>query len=168
MPATDLAEHAGLHIDNGITVDGNFRTSDPFIYAAGDCCSFPYKGRRVRLESWKAAQDQGSVVAGAMLGESVVAGNVPYFWSDQYDLTLQAAGLFDLHSQIVERAVDGDGSLVFQCQDGALSAAAAVGVGQSMTKDFKVLEKLIEKAAPINAAVLSDPTQNLKRLLRSA
>ena len=97
-PVTGLAEEAGLAIENGIAVDRCLRTSDPDIYAAGDCCSFPldiYGGRRVRLESWRNAQDQGTLAAKNMLGADEPISAVPWFWSDQHDLTLQIAGLAD-------------------------------------------------------------------------
>ncbi|MEM6906775.1 MAG: FAD-dependent oxidoreductase, partial [Pseudomonadota bacterium] len=92
-PETALAEAAGLEIENGIKVDDHSRSSDPLIFAAGDCASFPYRGTRIRLESVPNAIDQGENVAANMLGaeESYVAR--PWFWSDQYDLKLQIAGL---------------------------------------------------------------------------
>ncbi len=96
VPAIRLAEASGLAIDNGIACDGRLATSDPGIFAAGDCCSFPhplYGDRRIRLEAWRAAQDQAQVAAANMLGGSRVYDAVPWFWSDQYDLTLQIAGL---------------------------------------------------------------------------
>jgi 3-phenylpropionate/trans-cinnamate dioxygenase ferredoxin reductase component len=96
MPETRLAEAAGLRIDNGIAVDGRLKTDDPFVYAAGDCASFPYPlfdGRRLRLEAWRNAQDQGAFVARNMLDGFGEYDAVPWFWSDQYDFALQVAGL---------------------------------------------------------------------------
>ena len=85
-PKSALAEAAGLEVANGIVVDSDFRTSDPNIFAAGDCSNFEWRGARVRLESWKAAQDQGVHAAAAMLGIKERYTKVPWFWSDQYDL----------------------------------------------------------------------------------
>ena len=94
-PVCDLAEQAGLTINNGIEADHTCRTSDPNIYAAGDCASFfsdRYQ-RHIRLESVQNAIDQGKHAAGAMLGSEEVYDPVPWFWSDQYDIKLQIAGL---------------------------------------------------------------------------
>ncbi|WP_421726111.1 NAD(P)/FAD-dependent oxidoreductase [Bauldia sp.] len=94
-PVTDLAEAAGLAIDNGISVDAFGRTSAARIYAAGDCTAFPaarYR-RTIRLESVQNAIDQAKAVAGTMLGETEPYDPVPWFWSDQYDAKLQIAGL---------------------------------------------------------------------------
>ncbi|MGH6821647.1 MAG: NAD(P)/FAD-dependent oxidoreductase, partial [Methylocella sp.] len=86
-PATSLAEQAGLAMDNGIACDDHMRTSDPHVYAAGDCCSFPHPvvgGRRMRLEAWRSAQDQAAVATQNMAGGDKRFEAVPWFWSDQY------------------------------------------------------------------------------------
>ncbi|MCL4154187.1 UNVERIFIED_CONTAM: hypothetical protein GTU68_045759, partial [Idotea baltica] len=92
-PSTRLAEMAGLTIDNGIAVDELGRTSDPSIWAAGDCASFPHAGGRIRLESVPNAIDQAECVAENMLGAATPYVPKPWFWSDQYDVKLQIAGL---------------------------------------------------------------------------
>eukprot|EP01037_Dinobryon_pediforme_P029562 gene29562-33252_t len=105
-PDTRLAAAAGLALDSGIAVDGRLQTSDPDIFATGDCCSFPsrlYGGRRIRLEAWRNAQDQGAFVAGSMLGGDALYTAVPWFWSDQYDMHLQIAGLADGATSRIER-----------------------------------------------------------------
>jgi 3-phenylpropionate/trans-cinnamate dioxygenase ferredoxin reductase component len=92
VPNTELAAAAGLTVDNGIAVDIHLRTSDPNIYAAGDCCSFPhllYGGVRVRIEAWRNALDHAETAARNLLGEDAVYERVPWFWSDQYELGLQ-------------------------------------------------------------------------------
>lgn len=96
VPDAALAEAAGLTLDNGIAVDEDARTSDPNIYAAGDCASRPlvhYGGRRGRLESVHNALEQAKLAAAAIMGAPRPAVDVPWFWSDQYDLKLQIAGL---------------------------------------------------------------------------
>lgn len=169
LPNTDLAEAAGLVIENGIVVDSDFRTSDPHIFAAGDCCNFEWRGERVRLESWKAAQDQGDHVASAMLGVSETYSKVPWFWSDQYDLSLQVAGIFDQSRPILRRASEDETTIIFQIDAaGRLQAAAGIGPGNSVAKDIRILEKLIERGASVDPQVLADPSQNLKRLLKAA
>jgi 3-phenylpropionate/trans-cinnamate dioxygenase ferredoxin reductase subunit len=92
-PDTGLAEAAGLDVQDGIVVDAGGRTSDPAIFAAGDCTRFPYRGGMVRLESVPNAIDQGEAAAEAMLGQGAGYLARPWFWSDQYDVKLQIAGL---------------------------------------------------------------------------
>ncbi len=168
-PNVELAAEAGLDVANGIVVDGNFRSSAPDVFAAGDCCSFPFQGRRIRLESWKAAQDQGDHAAAAMLGNGATYAKLPWFWSDQYDLTLQVAGLFDPLRAIHSRPAGVDGRIVFQIDDqGQLAATAGAGPRQDIAKDMKILEKLIEKGAAFEPALISDPSTHLKSLLKAA
>ena len=102
-PDTALAADAGLEIDNGIAVDGLCRSSDPAIWAAGDCASFPRAGGRVRLESVQNAIDQAEHAAAAMLGSTEPYVPSPWFWSDQYDCKLQIAGLHAGHDRTVLR-----------------------------------------------------------------
>lgn len=168
-PNTEMAEAAELRVENGIVVDGSFRTSASNIFAAGDCCNFPWHGKSVRLESWKAAQDHGAHAAVAMLGETNDYGKVPWFWSDQYDLSMQVAGLFDPARQTIQRRTPGEIRLVFQLDEaGRLSAAAGIGPGNSVAKDIRVFEKLIERGTFLETTVLADPAVNLKSLLRAA
>ena len=169
VPETTLAEEAGLAIDNGIAVDASFRTSDREIFAAGDCCSFPiphYGGRRIRLESWRNAQDQGPAAARAMLGSSEPYSALPWFWSDQYDDTLQIAGLPDEGRTTVTRHV-GDASFFFHlAEDGRLVAASAYGPNSSIARDIKVAEMLIAARASPSPADLASPDVKLKGLLK--
>ncbi|MBP7002446.1 FAD-dependent oxidoreductase [Amaricoccus sp.] len=92
-PDVELAAAAGLAVENGVAVDAEGRTSDPAIFAAGDCASFPHEGRRIRLESVPHAIEQAEAVASAMLDQPVPYAAKPWFWSDQYDVKLQIAGL---------------------------------------------------------------------------
>jgi 3-phenylpropionate/trans-cinnamate dioxygenase ferredoxin reductase component len=104
VPNSELAGEAGLRIDNGIVVDASGRTSDESIYAAGDVASQPDAvGRCIRQESWSNAQNQAIAAAKAMLGADVSYRDVPYFWSDQYDLKLQILGSFGSFSNVVCR-----------------------------------------------------------------
>lgn len=104
LPNDDLARAAGLTCDDGICVDAACRTSDPVIFAAGDCTRHPNAlcGRMLRLESVQNAVDQASVAAVNMAGGQAIYSRVPWFWSQQYDLKMQSAGLSDGHDRIVE------------------------------------------------------------------
>ncbi|PRH84332.1 ferredoxin reductase [Labrys okinawensis] len=168
-PSTALAEAAGLAIDNGIAVDSRLRTSDEAVFAAGDCCSFPlpvYGGRRVRLESWRNAQEQGAHAARAMLGENTAFDAIPWFWSDQYDLSLQVAGLVDEGRRTIRRdGADGSFILCHLADDGRLVAASGIGPGNAIAKDIRLCEMLIAKRAHPNRDRLGDPNTRLKSLL---
>jgi 3-phenylpropionate/trans-cinnamate dioxygenase ferredoxin reductase subunit len=169
-PDTRLAEAAGLSVDDGIAVDATLRTSDPHIYAAGDCCSFPHAlfgGARVRLEAWRNAQAQGSHAAENMLGADREYQAVPWFWSDQYDLSLQIAGLPARGASIVERKPGPESLLLFHLtQDGRLVGASGIGPGNSIARDIKLSEMLIAKGARPPAAALADSSVALKSLLK--
>nr|WP_111301975.1 FAD-dependent oxidoreductase [Paracoccus saliphilus] len=108
LPRTDLAAEAELALDNGIVTDAQGRTSDPAIWAAGDCASFPHQGAQLRLESVGGAIDMAECVADNMLGHDRAYVPNPWFWSDQFDAKLQMAGLNVGHDRIVTRSGAGD------------------------------------------------------------
>ncbi|MCY6379623.1 NAD(P)/FAD-dependent oxidoreductase [Hoeflea prorocentri] len=169
-PNVELAADAGLAIDNGIVVDQKFLTSSPGIYAAGDCCSFPYNGRHIRLESWRAAREQGRSVAASMLGHDIAHEDIPWLWSDQYDLGLQVVGL-PAGTEISARrpVADAHGFIDIQCDGrGRIVFAAGVGKGNKIAKDMRLLEMMIRKQARPTRAALADPSTNLKALLKAA
>jgi 3-phenylpropionate/trans-cinnamate dioxygenase ferredoxin reductase component len=172
VPDTALAEKAGLAVDDGVRVDGRLRTSDPDVFAAGDCCSFPhplYEGRRIRLEAWRNAHDQAVVAARNLLGADEPYAAVPWFWSDQYDLTLQVAGLADAATTEAVRGRPDGVELRFGLgPDGRLVSAAAIGSGNAVAKDIRLAEMLIAAPAAPDPAALSDPNVQLKALLRAA
>lgn len=169
VPVTALAAEAGLAIDNGIAVDEHLRTADPDIFAAGDCCSFPlaiYGGRRVRLEAWRNAQEQGALAARNMLGADEAHAAVPWFWSDQYGLTLQIAGLSDEGKSIVRRDLDDGAFILFHlAQDGRLVAASGIGPGNAVARDIRLAEMLIAKRAKPAPEALGSQAVKLKSLL---
>lgn len=169
QPNTTLAGEAGLLLENGIAVDDCLRTSEPDIFAAGDCCSFPvsvYGGRRVRLESWRNAQEQGNVAAANMLGKEEAFDKVPWFWSDQYDLTLQVAGLSDGTASTVMRPLSGEAEILFHLDvEGRLLAASGLGPDGAVARDIRLAEMLIAKQAHPDPAALADPSIKLKSLL---
>ncbi|MDA5194500.1 NAD(P)/FAD-dependent oxidoreductase [Govanella unica] len=163
VPNVELAEDAGLEVGNGIVVDDCARTSDPHIYAAGDCTNHPNAllGARIRLESVQNAVSQGKAAALAILGMAESYAEVPWFWSDQYDLKLQIAGLWEPTDELVLR---GDPqsrkfSAVY-VRDGAI---AAINVVNNL-KDFLPAKKLIGERRVVDRAKLSDPEISLKDL----
>lgn len=169
IPETSLAAAAGLTIDNGIAVDGRLRTSDPAISAIGDCASFPhplYGGRRVRLEAWRNALDQGNFVARSLLGAGEDYQAIPWFWSDQYDLCLQIAGLADGAALSVTRDLGDDALMLFHlADDGRLLAASAFGPLGKVAREIRLAEMLIARQARPAPADLASPAVKLKSLL---
>jgi 3-phenylpropionate/trans-cinnamate dioxygenase ferredoxin reductase subunit len=170
-PRTELAEQAGLAIDNGVACNAFLQTSDPLIFAIGDCCSFPHPvfgNARLRLESWRNASDQAIVAVENMLGGQRHYEAVPWFWSDQFDLTLQIAGLPHLGVSAVKRVPKEDASILCHLNaDGRLVGASGIGIGNSIARDIRLLELLIGKKAAPDAVLLADPAFQLKSLLRS-
>jgi 3-phenylpropionate/trans-cinnamate dioxygenase ferredoxin reductase subunit len=169
VPNTELAEAAGLAVENGIAVDGMLRTSDPDIFAAGDCTSYPlplYGERRIRLESWRNAQEQGLLAAANMLGGVETHSAVPWFWSDQYDMTLQIAGLADGAVTTVRRDMGEGAFILFHLDvDGRLIAASGIGPGNAVARDIRLAEMLIAARIHPDPAELAAPETKLKKLL---
>ena len=168
-PNIALAGAAGLTVDNGIAVNERLETSAADIYAAGDCCSFPlalYGGRRVRLESWRNAQEQANLAAANMLGDATEISAVPWFWSDQYDLTLQIAGLADGTTSHVRRDLGDDAFILFHLDaDGRLLAASGIGRGNVVARDIRLAEMLIAARAHPDPDALEASSIKLKSLL---
>lgn len=159
-PASDLADNAGLVLDNGIKVDSLGQTSDPAIFAAGDCSSFPYQGGRIRLESVPNAIEQAEATAAAMLGEKTPYIAKPWFWSDQYDIKLQIAGLNTGYNRIVTRKVDAATSFWYYLDEKLLAVDA-----MNDPRGYMVGKRLIEAGKSPDPAAVADPNTDLKTLL---
>ena len=162
IPNIEIAEEAGIHCDNGIVVDDHCRTSDPDIYAAGDCTNHPnpLMNKRLRLESVPNAMDQARVSTANMLGDDKVYAAIPWFWSDQYDLKLQMVGFSaDGDSQVLRGDMDTHQFAIFYLKDGKVVAADAV----NSPKEFMLCKQLVGK--PADPAKLADPETDLKSLL---
>lgn len=171
VPETSLAAGCGLEIENGVRADERLTTSDPDIFTIGDCCSFPhplYEGRRIRLEAWRNAQDQGMHVVQNMLGAAEAYTALPWFWSDQYEQTLQVTGLTDCGEITVNRDLGDVGKLYFHLSsDGRLLAASGIGPGTSISKDIRLAEMLIQKQVKLDPNALARPDVKLKSLLNA-
>ena len=162
VPNVELAEAAGLDCDNGILVDEHTRTADPHIHAVGDCTNHPNPllGRRLRLESVPNAMEQSRVAAANLAGATSSYANVPWFWSDQYDLKLQMVG-FSAEGE--HHVVRGDPAsrcfAVFYFADGTLVAADAV----NSAREFMAARQLVGKR--VDPAQLADPKVDLKSVI---
>ena len=139
LPATKLAEMANIDIENGIKTDAFGRSSDPAIWAAGDCASFPYKGGRIRLESVPNAIDQAEIVAQNIMGAGREYIAKPWFWSDQYDIKLQIAGLNTGFDDIVIRSTDATRSHWYYKGEILLAVDA-----MNAPRDYMIAKRLIE------------------------
>ncbi|MDY6945900.1 MAG: FAD-dependent oxidoreductase [Pseudomonadota bacterium] len=163
LPNTELAQAAGLDVDNGIVVNEHAVTSDPDIVAAGDCTNHPsvFCGRRIRLESVPNAVEQARVAAAYLAGKPRAYDAVPWFWSDQYDLKLQMAGLSQGYDQFVLRgAMQNKSFAAFYLRQGRLIACDAVNRAQ----EFMVAKRMVAACKSFDAAALADETVPLKTL----
>ncbi|UUZ44767.1 FAD-dependent oxidoreductase [Janibacter limosus] len=166
-PHTEIAAAAGLLVEDGIVVDEQLRTSDPRVWAAGDCAAFPdaRSGHRVRVESRRSAHDRAVTVAASMTGGQEPHVAVPRFWSDQYDQMLQTAGLpTTAVDEVVRRREDGSLIHFGLDGDGRLVAATSLGRGPVVAKDIRVAEQLIATHATPDPAALADPGVALRSL----
>jgi 3-phenylpropionate/trans-cinnamate dioxygenase ferredoxin reductase subunit len=158
VPNDGLAKSAGLEVNNGVVTDSSLRTSDPDIFAAGDVASsyLPLLGRHVRMDHWSNALNGGKAVALSMLGEQIEYNRVPYFYSDQYDLGMECAGLPlpGTYDQVVYRGdADALEFIAFWLKEGRLVAGMNVNIWD-VNDD---IQGLIRSAKPLDPARLSDP-----------
>ena len=160
-PATALAGAAGIALDNGIAVDAQGRTSAPGIWAAGDCASFPHGDTRIRLESVPHAIDQAECVAANITGAAQDYVARPWFWSDQYDVKLQIAGLNSGYDRVVVRDGGAAQSFWYYAGDRLLAVDAA-----NDPRGYMIGKRLIEAGKTADPAVVADPKGDLKALLR--
>ncbi|OYX44883.1 MAG: pyridine nucleotide-disulfide oxidoreductase [Rhodobacterales bacterium 32-67-9] len=163
LPNAELAEAAGLALENGIRTDEYGRTSDPHVWAAGDCASFPHAGGRIRLESVGNAIDQAETVAANIEGAGIAYAAKPWFWSDQYDVKLQIAGLNAGYDRIVTRHGDGDAVSFWYYQGGRLLALDAMNDARA----YMIGKRLIEAGKSPDPALIADATADLKPLLKA-
>ncbi len=167
VPASELAAVAGIETGNGVLVDHFGRTSVPNVFAAGDVAARPssFADRPVRLETWQNAQNQAISAADAMLGSARPFDEVPWFWSDQYDVNLQIAGLPAPTDEIVWR---GDRETfdctAFYLRDGVVRGA----VGLNRKRDIRAAMDLVRLGVPVSAPVLADESVDLRALSRAA
>ena len=162
-PRTKLAREAGLKIENGIKTNMQGQTSDPCIWAAGDCASFPFNDKYIRLESVQNAIEQSQFIAKNILGANLDYKPVPWFWSDQYEVKLQIAGLNNGYSQIIPRANKANLSISnWYYSDDTLLAVDAINDSRA----YMVGKRLLEAGKSPNKSLLPLLEIDLKDLLK--
>jgi NADPH-dependent 2,4-dienoyl-CoA reductase/sulfur reductase-like enzyme len=164
-PNVELAVAAGLAVDNGVLVDASLRTSDVDIFAAGDIANelHPVLGGRLRSEHWANAQNQGPAAARAMLGQDVSFDDIPYFYTDQFDLGMEYSGYGPLAAKasVVYRGDPASGEFIaFWVADGRVVAGMNVNVWDVN----EAIQGIIRRGKPVDAAKLADPSVDLASL----
>ncbi|RRW40403.1 pyridine nucleotide-disulfide oxidoreductase [Pseudomonas luteola] len=168
-PNLALAKNAGLETGSGIKVNNYLQTSEPDIYAAGDVCEFRLGelGEFQRQETWRNAEFQGRYAALSILGKQEPFSAIPWFWSDQYEWGLQTIGVLPADAHVVERQFKNDNFILFYLDEQShLVGASGWGLGNSIAKDVKLCERLIESQVALPAYSLADPSVSLKSLMR--
>ena len=161
-PNDQLAADAGLEVQNGIVVDAFGRTTDPAIFAMGDCAVQEWRGQKVRLESVQNAVDQAEAIAAILAGGADPYRPKPWFWSDQYDVKLQIAGFNLGYDQTVLRPGNREGSLsIWYFRGNEFIAVDAI----NDAKAYVTGKKLLEMGRPVDRAAVADPAVDLKSLI---
>jgi NADPH-dependent 2,4-dienoyl-CoA reductase/sulfur reductase-like enzyme len=164
VPEDALAKSAGLDVKDGIIVDDHGRTSDPAIFAAGDCTRFPGPHGPVRLENWRHAQEHGAIVGRNAAGGDVAYNVAPSFWSEQYDLYIQGMGWQGAQPGArVRRQIGPKAVLLFELDGARLTYA----MGINAQRDIAMARRLIERRVPVDAGELADPAKPLAQLLKA-
>jgi 3-phenylpropionate/trans-cinnamate dioxygenase ferredoxin reductase subunit len=168
-PNVELAQQAGLETGNGIRVNDRLQSSDENIYAIGDVCEFPcpQSGLQVRHETWRNAEQQAHLIARNLLGQDEAFQAPLWFWSDQFDCSLQMVGASSIAQHTVQRELPDNGILLFYIgAENRLVAVSGFGRGNSVAKDIKVAELLIGSGKSLNPEFLANPAIKLKSLLK--
>jgi len=163
-PRTGLAETAGLRIDNGVIVDEALESNLPGVFAAGDVANawHPFYGRRLRVEHWANALNQGPAAARSMLGQDVSYDEIPYFFSDQYDAGMEYSGHATEWDEVVFRGdVAAREFIAFWLRDERLVA----GLNMNVWDVSDPIRELIRSRRPVDAGELSDPDTPLSELV---
>lgn len=162
LPNVELASDAGLEVGNGISVDDKLRTSDPRIFAIGDCAEFPcvFTGTRLRLESVQNAADQARCVAANLLGRDQTYSTVPWFWTDQFGVKLQMAGLSSGADGTVLRGIEESGEFsLFYFRAERLIAVDSI----NRPADHMAARKLLAAATPVSPDQVADLSFDSRR-----
>ena len=167
-PNTALFSNTDLKIDNGILVNEFCETSVENVYAAGDVANFyhPFYKKYIRLESWKHAQNHGVCAGKNIGGQKVSYKEIPWMWSDQYDLNLQMTGLcHDYDTFVVRGTSTKEGLIHFFIKNRKIIGACGIGVGGRIGRDVKLASKISEKNIKVTKEILSNQDFKLNKLL---
>jgi len=162
---SEIAAEAGLDVENGITVDDLCRTSDPDIFSAGDVTNHPNDllGKRIRLESWENAQNQGIAAGKAMLDKGESYNEIPWFWSDQHDSNIQMIGLPENWDEIATRGNAGDNEfMTVYLKDHKIIGAISV----NNPRDLRFAKRLMQSGKAVSASDLADTSIKMQALLK--
>jgi NADPH-dependent 2,4-dienoyl-CoA reductase/sulfur reductase-like enzyme len=164
IPEDHLARATGLTVQDGILVDDHCRTSDPAIFAAGDCTRFPGPHGRIRLENWRHGQQQGSVAGRNAAGGDMSYTMLPSYWSEQYDMYIQGMGWPIANpSQRVRRKLGDNATLLFELDGSAI----AYVLGINAQREMGPARRLIEQRVSVDPAELADPAKPLNAMLKA-
>lgn len=161
IPVTGLLEGTGIPLDNGVVVDAHCASSIEGVYAAGDVANHfhPLVGHHIRVEHWQNAMLQGAAAAKAMLGGGDPYAEVHWFWSDQYDANIQAAGhISDWRDPVIRGDLQGRSFVSFSLRDGAIEGAVAINRGRDLRRSIA----LIKSGARVDPAKLADPDTDIR------
>lgn len=165
IPATALAVAAGLEVDDGVVTDEFCRTSDPFIWAAGDCARVRTSAGSIRLESVGNAIDQAETVAANIMGGERAYRPRPWFWTEQHGVRMQIAGLSAGHDEtVLRRTSDGSRSSCWYFRKDNLIAVDAINDAQA----FLAGRRLIDSDMHVDRAAIGDPAFDLRNLAKAA
>jgi NADPH-dependent 2,4-dienoyl-CoA reductase/sulfur reductase-like enzyme len=164
VPEDSLAKAAGLAAQDGIMVDDHCRTSDPAIFAAGDCTRFPGPAGHARLENWRHAQEHGAVAGRNAAGGDAAYNVAPSFWSEQHDLYIQGMGWpVASPTSRVKRQIGPNAMIQFDLDGDRIAYA----MGINAQRDIAAARRLIERKVPVDAAELADPAKPLNAMLKA-
>jgi len=164
MPVDSLAKAAGLAAQDGIVVDDHCRTSDPAIFAAGDCTRFPGSAGHARLENWRHAQEHGAVAGRNAAGGDAAYNVAPSFWSEQHDMYIQGMGWPVANpSARVKRQIGPNAMIQFDLAGERIAYA----MGINAQREIAAARRLIERRVPVDAAELADPGKPLSAMLKA-
>ncbi len=166
IPNVELANQANLQVDNGICVDEMCQTSDPDIFSAGDVANHPnsYLNRRIRLESWENAMNQGISAAKSMLGKQIRYSEIPWFWSDQFDANIQMIGIpLEWDTTATRGNMEANEFVQFYLKDGLIVGAISV----NSTRDLRLGKRLMQAGKQVTGKDLENVNLKLQTLLKN-
>ncbi len=166
-PEIELLKKTNIELNNGIITDQFCQTSITNVFAAGDVCNFyhPFYKKYIRLESWKHAQDHGIIAGLNMIGEKKIYDQIPWMWSNQYDLNIQLAGITDDYDNVLKRGSNiDDGIIFFYLKENKIKGVCGIGKFGKISKDIKLASILSKKEKEIDIEKLSDKNQKLQKL----